>query len=230
MKSFRDRFLCDEQFVFKLLAQELIGNGTSLAGEFIERREHIIDELEYVFSDLMIGTVVEAAFVWLLTPRVPFPALQTTSVSALRSLINALPASVFEANTATRSYSLMQRIASLLFVSSQYMAIGFGCGIIGTILVYGMIKGRQMIQPDYVPKRSMPEVVPNSLGWGLFLATSSNFRFQVVEGMEIALARLLKQREMALKSLIVILRFANNLYGGVQFVQFFRLLGLQDTE
>ncbi|KAJ8903007.1 hypothetical protein NDN08_006323 [Rhodosorus marinus] len=229
VKPFRDRFLCDEQFFFKLLAQELIGNGTSLAGEFIERGKDIVDEIEYVVSDLVIGTVVEAAFVWLLAARVPFPSLQSLSVPPWKKLLDSLPASFFEANTAQRSYSLMQRVASVVWVSAQYMAMGFGCGIVGTVLVFGMLEGRKVFQPDYEPLRRMPEVIPNSLGWGLFMASSSNLRFQLVEGIELGLARLLKDQDAALKALIIAIRFANNLYGGVQFVQFFRALGLQDV-
>lgn len=229
VKPFRDRFLCDEQFFFKLLAQELIGNGTSLAGEFIERGKDIVDEIEYVVSDLVIGTVVEAAFVWLLAARVPFPSLQSLSVPPWKKLLESLPASFFEANTAQRSYSLMQRVASVVWVSAQYMAMGFGCGIVGTVLVFGMLEARKVFQPEYEPLRRMPEVIPNSLGWGLFMASSSNLRFQLVEGIELGLAHLLKSQDTALKALIILIRFANNLYGGVQFVQFFRALGLQDV-
>ncbi|PXF44761.1 Protein RETICULATA-RELATED 5, chloroplastic [Gracilariopsis chorda] len=79
--AYRTRALADSSFLFKLLAQEVIGNGTALASEIAVHAEHLMDELEYVASDLIVDTVVEAAFVWSLAPKLSLPASASSSAS-----------------------------------------------------------------------------------------------------------------------------------------------------
>lgn len=50
------------------MVQGVIGNGTEPIGEIKVRLKDIEHALEYVASDLIIGTVIEAAFLWLLAP------------------------------------------------------------------------------------------------------------------------------------------------------------------
>ncbi|KAA8496794.1 Protein RETICULATA, chloroplastic [Porphyridium purpureum] len=230
VKPYRDRLLCDNEFLFKLMVQEVIGNGTQLAGEIVMRGKEIYEELEYVFSDLVIGTVVEAAFVWILTPCIPFPAMAKTSSSAVTQYLRNLPANMFEPSSALRKFSASQRLASLFYVGAQYFAVGVVCGVIGTWITYALITARKALDKSYVQHRPLPAVIPNSVGWGAFMGLSSNTRFQAVEGLERIAARALQNRSEAfLRFVILFLRFGNNYYGGIQFVQFFRFLGLQGT-
>lgn len=231
---FRNRILADEAFLFKLAAQEVIGNGTALVGEVAVRGPAIVDELEYVGADVAVGTVVEAAFVWLLAPLTPHARLAAASAAAgspLRSALAALPASVFEASAPGRVYSFGQRVASFFWTGGQYAAIGFGAGLAGTALTYGVIQARRALVPGYVPERQQPAVVPNSAAWAAFMASSSNARFQAVDGVELAVGRAVGGRHPeVLRVAILGLRTANNLLGGIQFVQFMRWLGLQSTD
>lgn len=228
--SFRTRVMADSAFVFKLLVQELVGNGTALASEFAVRGKDIANEIEYVASDLIIGTVVEAAFVWLLAPR-----LATNGANAslrdgkLSRFLASLPANAFEASTAIKTYTFPLRAASFINAALQYAAIGLGAGIVGTMITYGLIESRKLLDSNYVPERPLPPVFANSAGWAAFMALSSNTRFQLVEGIERMLPTLIKGGRAAdafLKVAIVGLRFGNNYWGGVQFIKFFRFLGL----
>lgn len=64
---------------------------------------------------------------------------------------------------------------------------------------------------------------------GVFLGVSSNTRYQVINGLE----RLVEASPMAKKlppvamAFTVGVRFANNVYGGMQFVDWARLSGVQ---
>lgn len=225
--AFRSRFLADSAFVFKLLVQELIGNGTALASEIAVRGKDIVHELEYVASDLIVGTVVEAAFVWLLAPTLPLP---TSGQSAIAKYFSSLPANVFQRSTAMQHFSLSQRAVSFFYAGAQYAIIGVVAGIVGTAITYGIIESRKYLDKSYKPERPLPAVLPNSAGWGTFMAVSSNTRFQIVEGMELGIAQMFAARgDGFVNSGIIALRFANNYWGGVQFVQFFRYLGLHAT-
>lgn len=222
--AFRTRFLADSAFVFKLLVQEVVGNGTALASEIAVRGKDIVHELEYVASDLIVGTVIEAAFVWVLAPTVRVPPANT---GAITRYIASLPSHMFQPSTLLRSFSMSQRVAAFWYAAAQYAAMGFVGGVVGTAITYGIIEARKRLDNGYKPERPLPAVVPNSVAWGAFLAFSSNTRFQIVEGMELAIARMAAGRAASVvNSGIVLLRFANNYWGGVQFVQFFRFLGL----
>lgn len=226
--GFRTRFVADNAFCFKLLVQEVVGNGTSLAGEIAVRGKEIVDELEYVASDLIVGTVIEAAFVWLLAPTVRLPA--AANASALSKYLTALPSNFFQPSSALVSFTISQRIAAFLYAAVQYAAIGLGGGIIGTAITYSLLEARKLIDSSYKPMRPMPPVIPNSLGWAAFMGVSANTRFQAVEGLELGVARLFSSYSQSfVNSAIFVLRFLNNYWGGVQFVRFFRTIGLHAT-
>jgi len=241
-RFFRDRVLADPEFIFKLLAQEYIGNGTQLVGEFLVRGRELVDELEYVLSDLVVGTVVEASFVVLLAPYTPFPQMSQLETGAVqRGLIGSvwqrylnwatsLPANAFEKSLPPlRVYTLPSRVLTVLHTSAQYFLIGFASGVVGTAITYGLLHLRKAMDAHYTPVRPMPPVLPNSIGWGAFMALSSNPRFQLVEGLERLSHMLFANHAVLNRSLIVSLRFLNNFYGGIHFVQFFRWAGLQAT-
>lgn len=229
--AYRTRALADSSFLFKLLVQELIGNGTALASEIAVRAEHLMDELEYVASDLIVGTVVEAAFVWILAPTLSLPPTASASASSLARFLSSLPSHVFQPSTALKTFTLSQRVASFFYAAAQYTVIGFAAGVVGTAITYALLEGRKALDPSYKPLRPLPAVLPNSLGWGVFMGVSSNTRFQVVEGIELAIANAFKRTATpVVNGSIIALRFANNYWGGVQFVQFFRFLGLHATD
>ncbi|KAI0561272.1 hypothetical protein FGB62_88g04 [Gracilaria domingensis] len=225
--AYRTRALADSAFFFKLMVQELIGNGTALASEIAVRGKDIVHELEYVASDLIVGTVVEAAFVWLLAPTLSLPS---ASGSSLSCFLSSLPSNIFQRSTAIQQFTLTQRAASFVYAGIQYTLIGFVAGIVGTAITYGLIEGRKRLDKTYEPERPMPAVIPNSAAWGVFMGVSSNTRFQLVEGLELGIAKLFAGRaNSVVNGSIIALRFANNYWGGVQFVQFFRYLGLHAT-
>ena len=211
--------------MFKLAAQELIGNGTALASEIAVRGGDIVHEMEYVASDLIVGTVVEAAFVWLLAPTLRGSG--GGGGGALGKWLKSLPAHMFEPSVG-RVYTLPMRVGSFVYAGLQYAIIGFIAGVVGTGITYALIEGRKRLDSSYVPERPLPDVLPNSFGWAAFMALSSNPRFQIVEGLELLASRTLSG-DRAVNMGIVVLRLVNNYWGGVQFVQFFRYLGLHAT-
>lgn len=225
--AYRSRALADSGFFFKLMVQELIGNRTSLASEIAVRGSDIVHELEYVASDLIVGTVIEAGFVWLLAPTLSLPS---KGGSAFARFLSTLPSNMFQQSTALRQFSMSQRAASFVYAGIQYTAIGFVAGIVGTAITYALIEGRKRLDKTYQPERPLPAVILNSAAWGVFMGISSNTRFQLVEGLELGIANLFNGKAKPLvNSSIIALRFANNYWGGVQFVRFFRYLGLHAT-
>jgi hypothetical protein len=154
------------------------------------------------------------------------------SRSGLSAFLSSLPANAFEASSAARSFTLQLRAASFVFAGLQYAAIGMAAGVVGTAITYGLLEARKALDSTYVPDRPMPPIVSNSAAWAAFMGLSSNTRFQVVEGIERVLPLVIrgnKVADAALNASIIALRFGNNYWGGVQFIQFMRFLGLHAT-
>lgn len=226
VRAFRSRALADQTFLFKLVVQEIVGNGTALLSELAVRGKDIVDELEYVASDLIVGTVVEAAFVWCLAPTLQIP----TSKTWLSKYISSLPSNMFQPSSALQTFRLSQRAMSFVYGGVQYAAIGFAAGIIGTGITYALIETRKRLDKMYAPERPLPDVLSNSAAWAAFMMASSNTRFQLVEGLELGIARTFAgSASGVVNGGIIALRLLNNYWGGVQFVQFFRFLGLHAT-
>lgn len=64
---------------------------------------------------------------------------------------------------------------------------------------------------------------------GVFLAVSSNTRYQIINGLErlVEASPLAKRVPPVALAFTVGVRFANNVYGGMQFVDWARLSGVQ---
>jgi Protein RETICULATA-related len=54
----------------------------------------------------------------------------------------------------------------------------------GTSISNGLIKVRQMADPNFVQQNDSPPVVLNSLAWTLHMGVSSNIRYQMLNGLD----------------------------------------------
>ncbi|MCO5568937.1 hypothetical protein L7F22_022640 [Adiantum nelumboides] len=229
-RAFRNRMLADQNFLFKILIEIAIDSGCATVAEVQKRGDDFWNEFELYMADLVVGVVVDVALVSMLAPVIQFqrPTSATGFMAGYSRAIQSLPNSVFEAATPGRTFSIQQRLASYFYKGIQYGAVGFSCGIIGQGIANSiMLLKRKMKKSDSdVP---VPPLVKSAALWGVFLAVSSNTRYQVVNGLErvvegSALARRLPVIAMAFT---ICIRFANNTYGGMQFVDWARWSGVQ---
>uniref|UniRef100_A0A2P2N8A6 Uncharacterized protein n=1 Tax=Rhizophora mucronata TaxID=61149 RepID=A0A2P2N8A6_RHIMU len=79
---------------------------------------------------------------------------------------------------------------------------------------------------DDVP---VPPLVKTAALWGVFLGFSSNTRYQIINGLErlVEASPLAKQVPLIAMAFAVGVRFANSIYGGMQFVEWARWSGVQ---
>ncbi|KAH9736198.1 protein RETICULATA [Citrus sinensis] len=119
-----------------------------------------------------------------------------------------------------------------LWSSSQqgilYGSVGFGCGIIGQGIANVIMTAKRSINKseEDIP---VPPLLKSAALWGVFLAVSSNTRYQVINGLErlVEASPLAKQVPPVAMAFTVGVRFANNIYGGMQFVDWARWSGVQ---
>lgn len=229
----RNRLLADPTFLFKVFTEIAIDSGCATFAEVQKRGKDFWNEFELYLSDLGVGIVMDFALVGMLAPYVTFGRAATGvgSRARLSRAIQALPSSIFEAARPGRSFSVEQRVAAFLYKAVQYGVTGFGCGVVGQGIASSImtLKRKYKKAGSHEEEVAVPPIFKSAALWGVFMAVSSNTRYQIINGLErvvegSAISRRVPPIALAFT---VGIRFANNIYGGMQFVDWARLAGVQ---
>lgn len=233
MKSWamlRNRMLADPSFLFKIGTEIVIDSCCATLAEVQKRGKDFWAEFELYVADLLVGVVVNIALVGMLAPyvRIGQPSVSKGFLGRIQHAYGALPSSVFEAERPGCRFSVNQRIATYFFKGILYGSVGFGCGIIGQGIANVIMTAKRSINKseEHIP---VPPLLKSAALWGVFLAVSSNTRYQVINGLErlVEASPLAKQVPPVAMAFTVGVRFANNIYGGMQFVDWARWSGVQ---
>ncbi|KAL6278002.1 hypothetical protein ACE6H2_021603 [Prunus campanulata] len=226
----RDRMLADPSFLFKIGTEIVIDSCCATFAEVQKRGKDFWAEFELYVADLLVGVVVNVALVGMLAPyaRIGQPSLSKGFLGRLQHSYGALPSSVFEAERPGCRYSVNQRIATYFFKGILYGTVGFGCGIIGQGIANLIMTAKRSVKKseEDIP---VPPLIKSAVLWGVFLAVSSNTRYQIINGLErlVEASPMAKQIPPVAMAFTVGVRFANNIYGGMQFVDWARWSGVQ---
>ncbi|ESQ52437.1 hypothetical protein EUTSA_v10016685mg [Eutrema salsugineum] len=226
----RNRMLADPSFLFKIGTEIVIDSCCATVAEVQKRGKDFWAEFELYVADLLVGVVVNVALVGMLAPFVRFgqPSASSGFLGGMLNAYNALPSSVFEAERPGCRFSAQQRLATYFYKGIMYGAVGFGCGIVGQGIANLIMTAKRSINKseEDIP---VPPLIKSAALWGVFLSVSSNTRYQIINGLE----RVVESSPFAKKvppvalAFTVGVRFANNIYGGMQFVDWARLSGCQ---
>lgn len=226
----RNRMLADPSFLFKIGAEIVIDSCCATFAEVQKRGKDFWAEFELYLADLLVGVVVNVALVGMLAPYVRFGQLSASKgfLGRMQHAYAALPSSVFEAERPGCRFSVKQRIGTYFYKGVLYGAVGFGCGIIGQGIANMIMTAKRNIKKseDDIP---VPPLIKSAALWGVFLAVSSNTRYQIINGLErlVEASPMAKQVPPVALAFTVGVRFANNVYGGMQFVDWARSSGVQ---
>ncbi|KAF8084911.1 hypothetical protein N665_0693s0005 [Sinapis alba] len=228
----RNRMLADPSFLFKVGTEIAIDSCCATFAEVQKRGEHFWSEFELYAADLLVGLVVDVALVGLLAPYArigkPSVASSTGLLKGLKRSCAALPSSVFEAERPGCKFSVNQRIATFFYKGLLYGSVGFGCGLIGQGIANLIMTAKRSIKKSKkdVP---VPPLFKSAALWGVFLGLSSNARYQIINGLERVVegSTAAKRIPVVAMAFTVGVRFANNVYGGMQFVDWAKLSGVQ---
>eukprot|EP00271_Cylindrocystis_brebissonii_P003811 TRINITY_DN15055_c0_g1_i1.p1 TRINITY_DN15055_c0_g1~~TRINITY_DN15055_c0_g1_i1.p1 ORF type:complete len:307 (-),score=57.99 TRINITY_DN15055_c0_g1_i1:1026-1844(-) len=237
---FRDRMLADPSFLFKVGAEVVIDSGCATFAEVNKRGKDFWKEFDLYTSDLLVGISMDIALVGMLAPAARFGAgaLVAAPTSGLRgkmmSALQSLPNSIFEGAMPGQSFSPPQRAATWIVKGVQYGVVGFGCGLVGQSLASGLIhlkrRLRKVEEGEHAEEDiAIPGIVPTAGLWCLFMAVSSNTRYQIINGLErvVETSAIARRVPLAASAFTVGIRFGNNVYGGMQFVDWARWLKVQ---
>lgn len=227
----RNRMLADPSFLFKIGTEIVIDSCCATVAEVQKRGKDFWAEFELYVADLLVGVVVNVALVGMLAPFVRFGQPSSASSGFLGRMLNAynaLPSSVFEAERPGCSFSAQQRLATYFYKGIMYGAVGFGCGIVGQGIANLIMTAKRSINKseEDIP---VPPLIKSAALWGVFLSVSSNTRYQIINGLErvVEASPFAKKVPPVALAFTVGVRFANNIYGGMQFVDWARLSGCQ---
>ncbi|CAL5192510.1 unnamed protein product [Lathyrus oleraceus] len=218
LNGWRSRVAADPQFPFKVLMEELVGVTACVLGDMASRPNFGLNELDFVFSTLVVGAILNFTLMYLLAPSLG------SASATLPAIFASCPKShMFEPG----AFSLLDRLGTLVYKGTIFSAVGFGAGLAGTALSNGLIKLRKKMDPTFETPNKAPPTLLNSLTWAAHMGLSSNLRYQTLNGAEFMLERGLNP--LVFKASVLVLRVANNVLGGMSFVVLARLTGAQSS-
>ncbi|CAN0900450.1 Protein RETICULATA-RELATED 1, chloroplastic [Linum grandiflorum] len=227
----RNRMMADPDFLFKVGTEVVIDSCCATFAEVQKRGKDFWSEFELYAADLLVGIVVDIALVGMLAPyaRIGKPSLSKGGFFGnINQACAALPSSVFEAERPGCRFTVKQRVATYFYKGLLYGSVGFGCGLIGQGIANMIMNAKRSVKKseEDIP---IPPLLESAALWGVFLAVSSNTRYQIINGLEqvVEASALARQVPPLSKAFTIGVRFANNIYGGMQFVDWAKLSGVQ---
>lgn len=211
------RVAADPQFPFKVLMEELVGVTACVLGDMASRPNFGLNELDFVFSTLVVGSILNFVLMYLLAPTAGVAA-------AASSAAKALPSHMFEPG----AYSLGSRVATIMSKGATFAVVGFAAGLAGTAISNGLIAMRKRMDPVFETPNKAPPTLLNAATWALHMGVSSNLRYQTLNGVEYLLGKVAPAP--VFKVSVVALRCMNNVLGGMSFVLLARLTGAQKSD
>ena len=218
-KGWQERVQADSQFPFKVLTEQVIGVGASVVGDMASRPNFGLNELDFVFSTLVVGSIVNFSLMYLLSPVVGEGDPSLPGIFR-----NCPPGHMFEPG----KYTALERAGTYVYKAVQFGGVGFLAGLFGTAVSSTLLLARQTFQPGFTLQNDPPPTFLNAATWGLQLAFSSNLRYQCLNGLDQILVPIIPAS--VFRILAFILRSGNNVVGGFSFVTLARITGAQPKE
>eukprot|EP00775_Hariotina_reticulata_P011776 gene11776-11921_t len=229
-QGWADRVAADPEFPFKVLLEQVIGVGASVIGDMSSRPNWGLNELDFVFATLVVGSIVNFSLMYLLAPTA---AARTGSAAGQSFLVRALSdeflakwgapgGNMFEAG-----FPAHKRLLNFAYKGFIFAVIGMMAGTVGTSLSNGLLHLRKQLDPTFETQNEPPTVLGNAACWSLHMGISSNLRYQLLGGTDVVLVKLMPTALFRTYSAII--RGLNNIVGGMSFVTIARMFGVQKS-
>ncbi|WVZ67363.1 hypothetical protein U9M48_016450 [Paspalum notatum var. saurae] len=234
-RGFRERLLADDLFLTKLGIECGIGLLAKSAAEFQKRGENFAKEIDFVISDVVMAIVADIMLVYLPAPTVSLQPPLARNAGAIASFFHNCPDNAFQIALAGRSFTLVQRLASILLAASlqrnaiKLFAVGTTASMIGTSVTNTLIKARKAVDKDLDDEVEDIPVLATSAAYGVYMSISSNLRYQFLAGVieQRMLEPLLHNHKLLLSALCFAVRSGNTFLGSLLWVDYARWIGVQ---
>ncbi|XP_056169152.1 protein RETICULATA-RELATED 5, chloroplastic [Syzygium oleosum] len=237
-QGFRERLLADPKFLHRLAIEEAISITTTLLAQYERRKENFFEELDYVITDTLRGSVVDFFTVWLPAPTISFLSYademnMPDSMDPLRGILGSIPDNAFQKDLAGKDWNVSHRIASVLFGGLKLGTVGI-ISSIGAVATSNILYAlRRYLNPALAAgqqnKRS--PILKTAIVYGCFLGTSANLRYQIIAGIvEHRISEEFSSQTLLVNMLSFIARTINSYWGTQQWVDLARFTGLQSRK
>ena len=175
------RLMADPAFVQKMVVEQIISVGSSLAWEARQRGNNFVKELDLVAINTLSVAASTGALVWLIAPNRSYGAV---GKMPWQKMLQSMPNNLFDASTPYRHFSMGNRAASLVVKTAELCAVGSLAGAAMSGLSQLAVSLRQRQDPSFTPSVPIPELGKSSAGMGAYMALSANLRYQAVSGID----------------------------------------------
>lgn len=227
--GFKERLLADDLFLAKVGMECGVGVFTKTAAEYERRREKFFDELEIVFADVVMAVIADFMLVYLPAPTVSLRPPLSVSAGAIAKFFHGCPDNAFQVALSGTSYSLLQRFGAIARNGAKLFAVGTTSSLVGTAVTNTVINARKAIDKNAAAEVENVPILSTSVGYGVYMAVSSNLRYQVLAGVieQRILEPLLHKHKLMLSALCFAVRTGNTFLGSLLWVDYARFIGIQ---
>ncbi|XP_071728025.1 protein RETICULATA-RELATED 4, chloroplastic-like [Rutidosis leptorrhynchoides] len=227
--GFKERLLADDLFLAKVGIECGVGMFTKTLAEYEKRKENFSKELEIVFADVVMAVIADFMLVFLPAPTVSLRPPISLNAGRLAKFFYNCPDNAFQTALGGTSYSLLQRLGATARNGTKLFGVGTASSLVGTIVTNTLINAKKAVQKPGDDEIENIPVLATSVGYGVYMAISSNLRYQLLAGVveQRLLEPLLHQQKLMLSAACFIVRTGNTYLGSVLWVDYARLVGLQ---
>uniref|UniRef100_A0A5B6ZK86 Protein RETICULATA-RELATED 4 n=1 Tax=Davidia involucrata TaxID=16924 RepID=A0A5B6ZK86_DAVIN len=230
--GFKERLLADDLFLAKVGIECGVGIFTKTAAEYERRRENFFKELEIVFADVVMAIVADFMLVWLPAPTVSLRPPVALNAGLLARFFYNCPDNAFQVALAGTSYSLLHRIGAIVRNGSKLFVVGTASSLVGTVVTNALINARKAVDKSSADEVENVPILSTSVAYGVYMAVSSNLRYQVLAGVieQRILEPLLHQHKLMLSAICFAVRTGNTFLGSLLWVDYARWIGIQKAQ
>ncbi|KAH9741373.1 protein RETICULATA-RELATED 4 [Citrus sinensis] len=227
--GFKERLLADDLFLAKVLFECGVGIFTKTAAEYDRRRENFFKELEIVFADVVMAIIADFMLVYLPAPTVALRSSFAVHAGPISKFFYNCPDNAFQVALSGTSYSLLQRLGAIARNGAKLFAVGTTSSLVGTAVTNALINARKAVDKSSEGEVENVPILSTSVAYGVYMAVSSNLRYQVLAGVieQRILEPLLHQHKLILSAICFAVRTGNTYLGSLLWVDYARLIGIQ---
>ncbi|KAI3448858.1 hypothetical protein Pfo_005523 [Paulownia fortunei] len=227
--GFKERLLADDLFLTKVAIECGVGIFTKTAAELEKRREKFTKELDFVFADVVMAIIADFMLVWLPAPTVSLRPSLAINAGGLNKFFYGCPDNAFQVALAGTSYSLLQRIGAIVRNGAKLFVVGTGASLVGTGVTNLLITARKAIDKSFAGEAEDVPILSTSVAYGVYMAVSSNLRYQILAGVieQRILEPLLHEQKLILSAICFAVRTGNTFLGSLMWVDYARWIGIQ---
>ncbi|KAJ1379955.1 Protein RETICULATA-related [Sesbania bispinosa] len=176
-----------------------------------------------------MAILADFMLVYLPAPTVSLRPPLAIGAGAIAKFFHNCPDNAFQVALSGTSYSLLQRIGAIVRNGTKLFAVGTASSLVGTAVTNALINAKKAVDKSSAGEIENVPILSTSAAYGVYMAVSSNLRYQVVAGIieQRILEPLLHKHKLILSAICFAVRTGNTYLGSLLWVDYARWIGVQ---